>query len=543
MILQFLIAKNETNPRLTYVLDFISHSLGYTYKLVHSESQLTDDSPVISWLPADEVISRHKLHALNIFNGRQMISLDEFELDVNLFKWQNLTIPVVGQRQKNMTCQGWRAYKSDDTYRNSQIPVWSTNIDIFTNIFYHLSRYEEKWRHFAEETASDHTTSVLSRYHNLKIPVVDVLLDYLDYLVRKRFPVTIRVLPWPGGEKYGAALTHDVDLTRTVSLKRRLFNNGMALFRRLSGAGAESRRLRSEMEELDAQVWSFPQLEALYSENKIKATFFFLARLMEGIHLRYNIRSRKFRQLLKELSDEGHEIALHSSLNAFDRPSRYKMEKDKLADSSGQKISGLRQHYLRGKYPRLWRIAAKSGFGYDSSLGYNFQAGYRAGTTHPFYAYDYDHDERYDLVEFSLVFFEHNLPAKADHAEYINDLLVQAERYGGLFVALLHPSNFLTEPHQKIWTDLVSRLRAADVHIDSLTGHWRWYKLRNQIKIILRTDNIIEIEKPVELEKFSLQIHGAACTVKDKSTRMDEIKPGTITLHSTKPKIRLQIVS
>lgn len=543
MILQFLIAKSETSPRLTYVLDFISMSLGYSYKLVHTEGQLIEGSPVISWLPADEVIPKHPEHVLNIFNGRQLTKLDEFELDVNLFTWQNLTVPVVGQRQKNLTCPGWRPYKSDDTYRNSQNTVWSTNIDIVANIFYHLSRYEEKWRHFAEETASDHTTSLLSRYHNLKIPVVDVLLDYFNYLIRKRVPQTVRVLPWPGGEKFGAAVTHDVDLTRTIGYKQRLINGGLGLFKRLTGAAEDARRLQSEMEEMDAQVWSFPHLAALYKKHKINATFFFLARLMEGLHVRYNIRSRKFRQLLRELSDAGHEIALHSSLNAFDRPARYKLEKEKLADSSGQEIAGLRQHYLRGKYPRLWRIAAKSGFVYDSSLGYNFQAGYRAGTTHPFYAYDYDHDECYDLVEFSLVFFEHNLPDKTDHEQYIKDLIAQTEQHGGLFVALLHPSNYLTEPYQKLWTDMVERLNRGDAYTDSLTGHWRWYKLRSQIRITPRPENIIEIQKPAELEKFSVQILGASCTVKDKSTRMVETKTGILTLHSKKPKILLQIVS
>ena len=543
MILQFLIKKQDMSPRLTYVLDFISQSLGYRYKLVHSASKLSATGLVITWLPGGEVETKNSAPGLNIFNSRQISRLDQAELDVNIFEWQKLSIPIVGQRLKNTNSEGWRYYKQDDTYHSSAANIWSTNIDIFTNILYHLSRYEEKWRHFAEETASDHTTSLLSRYHNLKIPVVDILLDYLRYLVGKKSPQTLRILPWPGGEQFGAALSHDVDLTRGVSFKRRLINNTYSLFKKASGAAEVASQLKTDMDEQDAQVWSFPKLSALYQKYNIHATFFFLARMIEGINIRYNIRSGKFKQLLSTLVKEGHEVGLHSSLNAFNRPSRYNQEKQKLTATVKQDVIGLRQHYLRGKFPRLWRIAAKAGFVYDSSLGYNYQAGYRAGTTHPFFAFDYDHDECYDLIEFSLVFFEHNLPAKSGQMEFISELMSQAGKYNGLFVALLHPSNYLSEPNFEVWNELVARLAKENVYIDTLKGHWQWFKMRNQIQITTRAGNIIDIKKPAQLARFSFCIEGASCLVKDKSAHLTEFAPGCFTIESSQSDIRLHITS
>ena len=47
--------------------------------------------------------------------------------------------------------------------------------------------------------------------------------------------------------------------------------------------------------------------------------------------------------MLCELRDAGHEIALHSSLNAFDRPARYKLEKEK--SNLDEKFSSGEQNF------------------------------------------------------------------------------------------------------------------------------------------------------------------------------------------------------
>ena len=542
MIIQFFITKSDLSPRIEYVLRFIGQALGYNYRIITTPAKLVQNKPLISFLKPGDLEKLHGHSGVNIYNSGQIYDLDQAEQSINIFKWQKAIGPVLGKRMSEDSASGWRKNSSDYTWRKTGSKIWSTEIDILTNIFYHLSRYEEKWRHFAEETASDYTTSILSRYHHLKVPVVDILLHYFQSLLEKKSETLLKILPWPGAEPFGAAITHDVDLTRAVSLKRRLLNNTYGFFKNLTGAGEVSRQLKQEMNEQDAQVWSYPQLVELYQKHNIPATFFFLTRIMEGAHVRYNINSKKFRELLRLLRENEHEIGLHSSLHAFDHPGRYKSEKERLEEAINTQVAGLRQHHLRGKFPRMWRISQNSGFKYDTSLGYNYQAGYRAGTTHPFYAYDYDKDQAYDLVEFSLAFFEHNLPSDIDSIKYIRDLLTQARNYGGLTVALLHPSNYLQEPYHDVWDKLINELKKSGAYIETLEGHYKWYTLREKIQVSLRSHNHIRITKPEEIQQFSIRLRDSLRLDISGKDEVAEIRPGIYTITSDKNKIDLKIV-
>jgi peptidoglycan/xylan/chitin deacetylase (PgdA/CDA1 family) len=496
---------------------------------------------VITYLNPQGDTDLADLTGVAIFNSGQIDHPEQLEQDVNIFEWQDLSIPIVGKRMSDQDSRGWIRRRSSQIYAHKKSGLWLTDIDIIANIFYHLSRYEEKWRHFAEETASDYTTSLLSRYHNLKVPVVDILLKYLQFLLEEKGEKLIRILPWPEGQPFAAALTHDVDLTRGVSMKRRLYNTGLGLFKNITGNPEVHQKLQAEMKEEDEQVWSFPQLMELYEQYHINTTFFFLSRMLEGLHFRYNIKSKKFSGLIRSLQDKQHEVGLHSSLRAFDYPSRYKAEKEKLEDTCKTSISGLRQHYLRGKYPRLWRIAARNGFRYDSSLGYNYQAGYRAGTTHPFYAYDYDREAQYDLIEFSLVFFEYNLPRDEDQLRYIQDLMTQTREFGGLLVALLHPSNFRTQPFHDMWITFIQRLKAEGACVNTLGGHYNWRKSREQITMRRSSQNSVVIEKPAQVNKFSISLHNLNLVGGDKSTTISDLKNNCYCLQSEKQKISIKV--
>ncbi len=541
MTIQIFIPKRDQTPRIQYTLRFMAQALGHTFKLVSSPANLQQNLPVLSYLSSSDLKLLTGFSVLNIFNSGQINHLDIAEQSINIFDWQKTSIPILGRRMSEDSHTGWKKSNSDILWNKTGSKIKSTEFDILANIFYHLSRYEEKWRHFAEETASDYTTSLLSRYQNLKVPVVDIILTYMQHLLEKQSEWLVRIMPWPGAEPFAAAITHDVDLTRAVSLKRRFINNTYGFFKTITGGGEVNQQLKKDMNTQDAQVWSYPQLIELYEKYKIPATFFFLTRIMEGVHVRYNINSKKFRKLLKLLLENRHEIGLHSSLRAFDHPGRYKSEKERLEESIDSPVTGLRQHYLRGKFPRLWRIASENGFKYDTSLGYNYQAGYRAGTTHPFYTYDYDNDKMYELVEFSLAFFEHNLPTDVDALKYIRDILAQVKTYGGLMVALLHPSNYLQEPYHDIWNKLIKELDKSGAYIDSLDGHYKWFTMREQIQISVSHENRIKITKPAEIQKFSLQLSGQKRIDIDSTDNVTEVRPGTYTVNSDKKSIELKI--
>ena len=92
----------------------------------------------------------------------------------------------------------------------------------------------------------------------------------------------------------------------------------------------------------------------------------------------------------KEIAEEvealrahGDELALHISLDGFFSGKAMREEKEFMENLWPVVFQGARTHYLRfsKKTPDL---LMKEGFSYDSSMGFNFNIGFRCGTAFPF---------------------------------------------------------------------------------------------------------------------------------------------------------------
>jgi len=555
MIINFLVEKENYSRRAAYVIRNIARRLGYPYQIINDSSKISSSSVTVVYAKEADLGEAARSSAIIILNSEKIHQLERAEKQIDLFQWKEQAIPVIGGMVNLKMLKQWKA--SAEGYLN-HIKRGNGRIipfDLYLNIFYHLSRFEEKWRHFTDETQTDHATSLLSRYDDLKNPLVDVLVMLLDVLIRKKIDdekmTAVRVMNWPGGEQLGVSLSHDVDITREISWPARILKHTKKIYFRLSGRNNSSRQLNEEIKEKDAQAWNFPQLITFYTEQGWHATFFFLAKWLEGRHFRYNIRSKKFISLFEQLRQAGHEIALHPSKYAFDKASTYRDEKNKLAAASGVKVQGMRQHYLRAKFPRLWVLAEKAGLLYDASLGYNFQSGFRAGTTFPFQTYDFTEEKLLSLTEFSLHLFEYNLtrsPAEdIDPRSVIKKVVGQVAKYGGLFVTLLHPSNYSREPYRSQWDYLLAELSGYKIFVASLTEHLEWRRRRERIKLSW-TDTGEEkkqliITLPEDLSEFSLEIIGGRLSPANEHVDYADLGSGCYRIKTAEQKISVTLIS
>jgi hypothetical protein len=527
--------------------------MGYPYKIISHSKSIKRQDLTIAYLPDENLNQLPPYISLCIYNANQLNELEQAERSISLLEQAGQAIPIVGKRVISEDLQGWRRGKNDIYYKKNRSNPWVIPIDIFLNVFFHISRFEEKWRHFTEETSTDHSSSILFRYQNLQVPVVDILIKYLDRLIRDRIrqdkKIAVRVLPWPGGEDMGIAFTHDVDITRSIRFKTRLVKMGEGYFYRLVGKSHILEDTKKAIKEKDSQAWNLPELLSHYKNKNWTATFFFIAKIMEGTHWRYNIFSGKFKRLFKQLTDNEHEIALHPSKFAFDRPRYYREEKRKLGKASGIEIVGMRQHYLRAKFPRLWALAEKAGLRYDSSLGYNFQAGFRAGTTHPFKVFDILDNRPLSLIEFSLHLFEHNLPNSGNDIEQskktIFGLIQEVSKYNGLFVSLLHPSNFVHSPYKELWEYLEKILLRKKSYVTTLSNHLTWLNTRERIRIeLIYTEKKlpeIGITLPRNQKEVSFELIGDVKPVSGKNIELKTIQKGCFTILTTEAKFRISL--
>jgi peptidoglycan/xylan/chitin deacetylase (PgdA/CDA1 family) len=538
----YVIAGKSDDHRLNYTLDFILRTLGYDFTIVDLGATIPEKSFILSYLDDKEIPQLNNDCVIHIFKSGQIHALDELEKNINLFDCSEIALPILGKQLTSPKKGTWRFRKTDGYFGSKGRTDWYVGFDLFANVFYHLSRYEEKWRHFAEETATDHSTSILSRYQQLKVPVVDVLLEYIDRLIIKKATsvnlTLLKILNWPTAEEFGVALTHDVDLTRGVSIKEKIINKGMGIIQTLTGDHERRQHVKSEMDARDEICWSYPHIISFYDKHNWHSTFFFLTKIFEGVHIRYNISSKKFRKLVSNLQNNGHEIALHSSLKAFDKRGRYKEEKERLETILSHSCSGLRQHYLRAKYPRLWKLAEHAGFSYDSSLSYNYQAGFRAGTSHPFRTYEYDEDRIISVIEFSLLCFENNLPMDDQPEKVINGLIEQVARFHGIFVALWHPSNFMQEPFISTWNSMIAELKKRRIYINTLSGHLGWYLGRSQLKILPESHKAL-VKNPAGVQNFSVQIIGNNELIGSDGAEIERLSKGIYSLKTKRKQLSL----
>ncbi len=367
----------------------------------------------------------------------------------------------------------------------------SGSFDIVANIYYHLTRIEELDYRHPEEADEKATQSILYRADRFKTPVVDVLIAWFEAQLRQfardnAMPF-LKKSAYPRGESFGLALTHDVDFIRAYHPLKNL------LLRLLIKSGIGRNLTQDQMDQHDKDFWAFDRLRRFYGENDLRATFFFLARYIEKSHFRYRINSARLRRLLKGMKTEGHEIGLHPSRFAFDKPRRYGRELERLRSAAQAEISGMRHHYLRCLYPRMWRIQEAAGLQYDAGLLYNHYGGFRAGTCHPFPVFDHEKKKAIDVVEFPTAFFEKSLPDEGRAVEpswqELNQLMAPVEKYQGILAALWHTNNIYRKEYTPgFWLHFVESMKGMPVFRGTLRQHLHWYRQRRAI-------HISEIEK------------------------------------------------
>jgi len=379
--------------------------------------------------------------------------------------------------------------------------------DLLANVYYHLNRVEESAFTHPDQVPADGAFSILQKFGALQRPLTDMLTDAFygwlsGHFKTQQLPL-IRKTAWPEAQRFGLALTHDVDFIRAFHPLKKLAFMGLAALKLLKISV-------NEIRQADRDAWGFDRLLPFYEKQRWPATFFFLAKHFEGRYLRYRIRSLKIRLLLFRLKAQ-HEIALHPSRFAFEHPFRYKWEKGKLERAARTQIHGMRHHYLRGLFPALWEQAVQLGFTYDATLIYRRQSGFRAGTSRPYTPACVQSP----FVAIPTLFFENTLPDKGLDINasllVIDQLLKEVKAHHGLFTVLWHTNNFFRpKAYAEIWQNITGRLSAESPFIATLHDHAHWQLQRRQIQaeaaLVSEKEITLHLKFPADLRAFALEL-------------------------------------
>jgi len=424
--------------RIKYAFSQIMLYLGYEYEIRHN---------------LDKNAINGKKCPLLVYYGDKPLNLKDKK-----------SIQIISSKQETGKKQEKLYYFRD---KNTAIFYYDFVLDSFSI----LAREEEiesksidKHQRFTAEK------SKIFRY--LKEPVVNKYAIILDKLIRKLHDAPlIQKCHWPENKEFAACLTHDVDIVKFR--KSDIFDiNKIIDF--IAGKNP---------------YWQFNNVIGLEKKYDFDSTFFFCTGKKHNFDPNYSIKEKVMYSSIRHIMNEGNEIGLHLSYLSYDSNEMMSAEKRELSNIVNGRI-GVRTHFLRFKAPDTWVLEDKSGFYYDSSLGYSSHIGYRSGFCWPYNPYAIGREDGLGIFELPLsvmdsaLFEKNKTPGNA--LKSLKKLFRNVQKFNGVIVMNWHQRVF-NEKYFHGWTFVYKKCLDYFKEENAFVGSARkiidWVSKRNSVSI------------------------------------------------------------
>ena len=316
--------------------------------------------------------------------------------------------------------------------------------DIISAAFYLLSGWQE---YFSDERDRHgrfpYAASVQARYGFVAVPVVnyyfEVLKTALEHVSGQHYPPR----RWgPAAAPFAAFISHDVDNLHSAwkaPAKAALKQGRLLRFGRLLGRHLTQPDAWDNLEAVAAQV-------AQYGG---RSTFFVLLSHKKAPNGTPNADyrlTRRLRQRLEKLEQQGCELGLHGSLGTSTDAMRLFHDMHWAHTAVG---IGNRFHYLSWEPRRTPDLLAVSKTTYDSTLGFAEHYGFRHSYCLPFHPFNFADGQAYAFLEIPL----NVMDATLHHPRYLQlqsdeilpalaPVFAEIRRFGGVAAILWHNENF-----------------------------------------------------------------------------------------------------
>jgi len=346
--------------------------------------------------------------------------------------------------------------------------------------------------------APDFAYNILNRTNFLYKPIAD--RAYLQKGGKR--PV------WPDGKRFAVCLTHDVDNVSTASI----YKNRLRRIKELRVADKFIPKSKAWIKYYVSIFKSIHRLGAkdplhsfekwLQVENDVDAysTFFFWPGYENVLHhhssdctynldekINFNGQLGSVAEMIKQISSSGWEVGLHASWFTYDNQDQMRREKAVIEKAINKKIQSVRNHYLHYDMRVTPATQCAAGFTIDSTLGFNDNIGFRFGTSYPWFLYDNINKKKLSLLELPLIVQDTAIlhPMKGLRLDpqtaklYIEMLLDEIEKVGGVFTLLWHPNWIIRETWWQLYVDTLALLKDRDPWFATISEVGKWWKDNN----------------------------------------------------------------
>jgi hypothetical protein len=331
------------------------------------------------------------------------------------------------------------------------------NLDIFSRIFYLVSRYEE---YSAPSSVFDphnrfvSTASLSKKLGILYQPVVNQWIIQLKNDLKQHNPTL--VIP---ESKYHFQPTYDIDQAWAYKNKGYQRNIGGFFKDTLHGKMTHAvRRVGALVGFINDPEFNFDYMEKLHKKHNLNPLFFWLLADHGEFDKNIDWQNGRLQSLIRRIAHK-YGVGIHPSYKSNTSFPILKMEKGRLENMlklPPLSIIRSRQHFLKLRFPETYRNLLKANILEDFSMGYADDIGFRAGIATPFYWYDLENEQvtplkihPFQVMEVTL---QQYLALSPDEAiEKVKPLIVATKAVGGTFTTLWHNSTLSDVDEWKGW--------------------------------------------------------------------------------------------
>jgi hypothetical protein len=325
---------------------------------------------------------------------------------------------------------------------------------------------------------------------------------------RRAVDASVQTPPWPKGARYVVCLSHDVDMVaRTwtptqIARSLRLAATGSGP-RRIGAADraavalrALGRAVKYRTSFAPSSAETLQRCVELEASRGVTASYFFTVYPPEppsvydcvyafSDRLSFRGARRTVRDVARMLAAEGFDVGLHGSYWSATRAEALTAERHALEEALDREVRTTRQHWLHWDARTTPLAQERAGLTADSTLGYNRNVGFRAGTSFPFFLGSGDPFWAVDVLEVPLVVQEAALFAlnalELDERlarEVVTTLLERVAGVNGVFSFLVHPHSLLDERVASLYAWVLDRALDDGAWVASVADIEVWWRKR-----------------------------------------------------------------
>lgn len=333
--------------------------------------------------------------------------------------------------------------------------------DVFSAIFYMLTRYEEylphRRDHYDRFVAKE---SLAYKMDFLQKAVVDRWALQLKEVILKAFPQTAFI-----PRTYSYIPTIDID--NAYAYKEKGFIRTMG--------GFLKKLLRFNFIQIKDQILvllgrktdpydTYNYQRNIQKKYKLHPIYFILLADYGLNDKNISYEKRNFQSLIKNIADYA-QVGIHPSFGSSQKPEKLHTEILRLEHIVKRDITKSRQHFLRLCLPETYRNLVKEDILEDYTMGFANELGFRAGTCTAFPFYDLDEEVEckltifpFQVMESTLKYYQNN--SIEESIISIKAIIDEVKAVEGTFISLWHNESLGDEGDWAGWAEVYEEMIA-----------------------------------------------------------------------------------